>query len=77
MIFLGLARLGVARPGTAWRGNTLPGTATRTIFQGRARRGSARQGPAWHGMTRQNAFRWAVSPDTFGKQQQGNQSKTT
>jgi len=36
--------------------------------------GTARPGAAWLG---NNACWWAVSPDTFGKQQQGNQSKTT
>jgi hypothetical protein len=39
--------------------------------------GWARRGAAGLGAARQNACRWAVSPDNFGKQQQGNQSKTT
>ena len=73
----GAARRGAAGPGGAWHGNTSPSTATGTIFQGQqspglVRRRWAGQGDAWRGSVWQHACRWAVSPDTFGKQKQGN-----
>jgi len=67
----GLARPGKAWRGMAWHGNTFPSTATGTIFQGKARRGTAWRGWVWPGAARQNACRWAVSPDTFVSNNQG------
>jgi hypothetical protein len=86
MIFRGLAWLGAARRGSArpgwarrggarqyvtWYGNQDNFSGSGAVGLGKARR--------WRGKARQgnNACRWAVSPDTFGKQKQGNQSKTT
>jgi hypothetical protein len=74
MIFLGSAGYGAAWRGAARQYVTWYGNQDNFSGHGPARQGMAGRGRAWLG---NNACRWAVSPDTFGKQQQGNQSKTT
>ena len=76
MIFsrIGSARQGMARPGAARQHVTQYGNWDNFL---KAPLGGARHGRARRGKARQHACRWAVSLDTFGKQKQGNQSKTT
>lgn len=74
-----LAGQGVAGPGLARLHVTQYGNWDNflTARLGPVGRGTAWPGGAGHGKARLDACRWAVSPDIFVSNNQGNQSKTT
>ena len=79
---MNFSRHGRAGPGTAGRGLARQYVTQYGNWDNFSGRGEAWLGGTWPGKARrgragQNVCRWAVSPDTFGKQKQGNQSKTT